>query len=80
MSTPISPPLAPEFSFSSVQATPGDSTRGDRDRDHNERPMRDSGIGIRGDTHSMETLLCALELVMLGDTKYVGQLAGYAKM
>ena len=30
--------------------------------------------------HSMETLLCALELVMLGDTKYVGQLARYAKM
>ena len=30
--------------------------------------------------NSMETLLCALELVMLGDTKYVGQLARYAKM
>ena len=28
----------------------------------------------------METLLCALELVMLGDTKYVGQLARYAPM
>ena len=31
MSTPISPPLVPEFSFSSVQATPGESTRGDKD-------------------------------------------------
>ena len=50
MSTPISPPLAPEFSFSSVQATPGDSMRGDRDRDLNERPTHDSGIGMRGDT------------------------------
>ena len=30
--------------------------------------------------HSMETLVCALELVMLGDTNYVGQLARYAKM
>ena len=30
--------------------------------------------------HSMETLLCALELDMLGDTKYVRQLARYARM
>ena len=30
--------------------------------------------------HSMETLLCALELDMLGDTKYVRQLSRYAQM
>ena len=30
--------------------------------------------------HSMETLLCALELDILGDTKYVRQLSRYAQM
>ena len=30
--------------------------------------------------HSMETLLCALELEMLGDTKHIRQLAKYARM
>ena len=43
MSTPISPPGAPEFSFSSPanQATMGEPTRGDRGRDINEQPMRE---------------------------------------
>ena len=30
--------------------------------------------------HSMETLLCALELEMLGDTKHIRQLAKYTRM
>ena len=30
--------------------------------------------------HSMETLLCALELDILGDTKYIRQYARYTKM
>ena len=30
--------------------------------------------------HSMETLLCALELEMLGDTKHIRQLARYTRM
>ena len=30
--------------------------------------------------HSMETLLCALELDILGDTKYIRQLARYTRM
>ena len=52
MSTPISPPGAPEFSFSSPanQATPGEPTRGDRGRDLNERPTHENGNGIGSDT------------------------------
>ena len=57
MSTPISPPGAPpkfrsEFSFTSPvnQATPALPTRGDRDRDLNERPTHENGNGIGGDT------------------------------
>ena len=30
--------------------------------------------------HSMETLLCALEIEMLGDTKDIRQLAKYTRM
>ena len=36
--------------YDPARRAPGDSTRGDRDRDLNERPTSDSGIGIRGDT------------------------------
>ena len=57
MSMPISPPGAPpkfrsEFSFASPvnQATPAVPTRGDRDRDLNERPTHENGNGIGGDT------------------------------
>ena len=57
MSTPISPPGAPpkfrsEFSFASPvnQATPAEPTRGDRDRDINERPTHENGNVIGGNT------------------------------
>ena len=57
MSTPIVPPGAPpkfrsEFYCASPvnQATPAETTRGDRGRDLNERPTHENGNGIGGDT------------------------------